>query len=202
MNNPSIQRLSSALTLLIALLTVSPARSQDIFSYFTKWSNANPIEKLYLHTDRSSYYAGQTIWLKGYFLNDLIPDSKSTSVYVELLNERADILLRQIFPAYVGVCIGQVALPEDITSGTYQLRAYSVAMLNQPGFYFTKNISIYGKQAEKANIPGRKNNASFANIQFFPEGGNLLANLVNNIAFKAVDENGFPKEVSCILKND
>ena len=203
MNIPATHFLRMGLVTFMLLALLSTGQAQDIFRLFSQWSSANPVEKLYLHTDRSSYHAGQTIWLKGYFLNDLSPDSKSTSVYVELLDGQSNIRLRHVFPAYMGICLGQVALPGDISSGTYQLRAYSAAMLNQPGFYFTKNIFIYGRQnAEATAASSHKVNDASTSIRFFPEGGNLVANLVNNIAFKATDQNGLPKKVSCILKND
>src|SRR5690606_34420221 len=127
MNIPATHFLRMGLVTFMLLALLSTGQAQDIFRLFSQWSSANPVEKLYLHTDRSSYHAGQTIWLKGYFLNDLSPDSKSTSVYVELLDGQSNIRLRHVFPAYMGICLGQVALPEDISSGTYQLRAYSAA---------------------------------------------------------------------------
>ena len=103
-----------------------------------KWSQANPIEKLYLHLDRDNYTAGQTIWFKGYFLSEFIPSSKSTALNIELLNEGSKLILRKVFPVVMSEGYGQLELPEDLASGTYQLRAYSPLMANQPGFYFAK----------------------------------------------------------------
>lgn len=46
-------------------------------------------EKLFLHTDRSSYLCGEIIWFKAYVANSLNrqPLSLSKIVYVEILNK-------------------------------------------------------------------------------------------------------------------
>ncbi len=44
-------------------------------------------EKLYLHTDRHYYLAGEKIRLKAYILNGFLPDTLSTTLYVELLDK-------------------------------------------------------------------------------------------------------------------
>ena len=164
-----------------------------------KWSQTNPIEKLYLHLDRDNYTAGQTIWFKGYFLSEFIPSSKSTALNIELLNEDSKLILRKVFPVVMSEGYGQLELPEDLASGTYQLRAYSPLMANQPGFYFAKKITVFGKQPKST----AKEAASPAtNITFFPEGGNLITMLLNNVAFKAVDEKGLPIDVKLDIHNN
>ncbi|MBS1744616.1 MAG: hypothetical protein JST21_00455 [Bacteroidetes bacterium] len=39
-------------------------------------------------------------------------------------------------------------------------------------------------------------------IHFFPEGGNLVAGVINKIAFKATDQNGDPVQISGVLKDN
>ena len=48
----------------------------------------SPQEKVYLHTDKHFYSAGETIWLKSYLVNAAThqPSTKSQYVYVELLD--------------------------------------------------------------------------------------------------------------------
>lgn len=178
----------------------SKAGAQQIFNSFNQWSKNNPIEKLYLHTDRSAYYAGQTIFMKSYFFNDLQADTKSTTVYIELLNSSAEIVVRRVFPVFAGISLGQMELTDDIASGNYLLRAYSPAMLNYPGFYFTKVITVVGTAPASPVSNSIQNNT--ADIVFFPEGGNLIEGLFNNIAFKVTDKNGTPLNVSGTLKDN
>lgn len=185
-----------SLLLLVTTIAIT-SNAQNAESNLTRWAEVNPIEKLYLHLDRETYFAGQTLWFKGYLMSEYVPSIKTSTVYVELLNNQSKIILRKVFPTYLGSIIGQLDIPDNITSGSYQLRAYSPLMLNQPGFLYSNRINIYGKEAKSQSQPQPKS----LNIEFFPEGGNLITGLLNTVAFKATDENGLPVAVTGQLKN-
>ena len=68
-------------------------------------------------------------------------------------------------------------------------------MLNQPDYLFSKNIRVFGKPVEAS--PELANDS--IRVDFFPEGGNLISGLENNMAFKAVDANGLPADVELIV---
>ncbi len=53
-----------------------------------KFSIVYPQQKVYLHLDKTSYKAGEMIWVKAYLLNGLnhLPDTLSTNLYVELIS--------------------------------------------------------------------------------------------------------------------
>lgn len=188
------------LNLLLLATTYSSTFAQTIENKLAAWVKTNPVEKLYLHLDRESYFAGQTIWLKGYFMAGLIPSGQSSSMYVELINSENDVVLRNVFPVYYGTTVGgQIDIPENLVAGTYQLRAYSSIMLNQPGFVFHKRISIWGKKDKKksTDIP-----EGTSQLLFFPEGGNLVKGLLNIVAFKAIDKYGMPLSVEGDIKSE
>lgn len=187
------------LFLLVSAFSTFAASSQTLENNLANWANSNPIEKLYLHLDRESYTAGQTIWFKGYFISDYIPSSRSTAMNVELLNDKSQVILRKIFPAFMSESFGQLELPEDLTSGVYFIRGYSPVMLNQPGHFFIKKVSIFGKQPKTVS---KEVTTQGVTISFFPEGGNLIYTLMNNVAFKAVDEKGMPVDVSLEIRNN
>lgn len=185
---------------LLLLFATAPAISQNAEINLANWAQKNPIEKVYLHLDRQSYHSGQTVWFKAYFLSDYIPSVKNTTLYVELLNNQSAVISRKIFPAYMGMAIGQIDLPETLVSGSYQLRAYTPLMLNQPGFWYSNRITVYGKEAKPAKNEQALQKA--VTLSFFPEGGNLITSLLNIVAFKAVDENGLPVNVQGFIKNN
>ncbi|MBZ4192224.1 hypothetical protein [Niabella beijingensis] len=185
--------------LAIAICGLLAAGAQTPEQTLNNWSEKNSIEKLYLHLDRESYIAGQSIWFKGYLMTDYVPSLRTSTVYVELLDNNSAVVMRNIFPAYLGVTLGQIEIPETFVSGSYQLRAYAPLMLNQPGFVYSKRIEIFGTAAKGTKT---KETTAATNLQFFPEGGNLINTLLNNVAFKAVDQNGYPVTVSGQLKNN
>ncbi|WP_018629450.1 hypothetical protein [Niabella aurantiaca] len=192
--------LKKLVILAITLGNLLAAKAQTLEQKLDQWGQKSTIEKLYLHLDRESYIAGQSIWFKGYFLSDYTPSVKNSSVYLELLNNKSAVVVRQIFPAYLGVSMGQLEIPENFPSGSYQIRAYSPLMLNQPGFVYSKRIEIFGAAAKETKTKATA--ANTIDLQFFPEGGNFILALLNNVAFKAVDQNGYPVSVSGLLKNN
>jgi len=81
---------------------ISSVWSQQPDELLDRWSAQSPIEKVYLHFDRDSYIAGQTAWFKAYLYSDYQPDSISSSLYAELLNENGTILKRLAMAVFFG----------------------------------------------------------------------------------------------------
>src|SRR5690606_27942015 len=115
-----------------------------------------------------------------------------------LLNHESEVVLKKIFPVYAGTAPGQLDLPDNFSSGQYQLRAYSRVMLNQPGFTFNKRITIHGKENKDAVYEKIFDSNQLA---FFPEGGNFITGVVNVVAFKSIDKNGMPLNITGDVKN-
>lgn len=188
-------------TVLLALSFVyASSNAQNPAEILNKWSAKSPIEKVYLHTDRENYIAGETAWFKAYLYSDYLPDTISTVLYTELINESSQIIRRSISPVLVGSSNGHLDLPDTLSSGFYVLQSYTSTMLNQqPDFIFKRRIFIYGKNnSQVASKPQERK----IRIDFFPEGGNLVAGLNNTVAFKATDQNGYPVIVKGIIKNE
>ena len=84
---------------------------------------------------------------------------------------------------------GSLYLPLTLGSGNYKLRAYTNWMKNGgPDCFFEKIITIVNVQ-KVAALP-EKESATTYDVQFFPEGGNLVAGLESKIAFKVTDDKG------------
>ncbi len=173
------------------------ASSQSPEQLLNDWSARSPIEKIWLHTDRENYIAGEKAWFKAYLYSDYQPDTISTSLYTELVNDSGRILNRSIVPVLLGTASGQLEIPDGLTRGNYSIRAYTPTMLNHdPEFIFKRSILIYGKNAVQS--PREK----MLRLEFFPEGGNLVSGLVNTLSFKATNEYGQPIAVNGSVFND
>ena len=162
-----------------------------------QWYRKAPVEKAWLHCDRDNYVAGETIWFKAYLSSDFQPDTLSSVLYLELLHPSGSVLTRKAFPVLLASAYGQLELSDSLPAGMYQLRAYTPGMLNNGTEYlFTRRFPVIGKKIirnEKAPVSLR--------LDFFPEGGNLIAGWENMIAFKATDQNGYPVPVSGSIVN-
>jgi hypothetical protein len=174
------------------------------------------IEKVYLHTDRNTYFMGEDLWYKAYNVkvsNNLLFDN-SNILYVELINDDSKIIARNKTNLEMGLGHGDFQLQDSlgIKPGVYELRAYTNWNRNFGNdFVFKKNIEIIdlfeeythpfnktvnGEKNIKTKIEtiNRSNKKSFK-VDFFPEGGSLLEDVASVVGFKAVDINGKPIDV-------
>ncbi|MBO7592112.1 MAG: hypothetical protein J6T00_01900 [Bacteroidaceae bacterium] len=129
------------LYILLLVLLALPIHAQSeetarILSYLQKAMNFNkvvPQEKVYLHFDNMGYFENETLWFKAYVtrtydghLSDL-----SKVLYVELLNPSGDIVKTCKYPIdSLGVSHGEMKLDSLLTSGYYEVRAYTRYMTN------------------------------------------------------------------------
>jgi hypothetical protein len=163
-------------------------------------SERSPIEKVYLHFDRDNYMAGETAWFKAYLFSDFLPDTISTSLYVELLNDSSVIVSRKILPVFLGNSNSQFELPDSLKTGYYFIRAYSPSIFTRdPDFICQQNLFIYGKKNSNAAVLEKP---KALRLEFFPEGGNFITGSINTVAFKATNENGLPVTISGNIKNE
>lgn len=186
--------------LLILLFAGLPSfiKAQSPGELLEQWSARSPIEKTYLQTDREFYLAGETAWFKAYLYADFYPDTISTNLYVELLNAKAEVLAKKVWPVIYGCSKGQFDLPDTLSSGHYYLRAYSGTTLNQgEDFLFQKNFYVRGKKPGTASAP-----QPAVRVEFFPESGNFVAGLPNSVAVKITDGAGMPLNRTGIVKDD
>jgi hypothetical protein len=185
------------LLIILFLLCFSGIKSQDIES----WLETNekvPVEKLYLHTDREIYFAGDTIWLKSYLTDSrsgrLIPGAEN--VYLHLIDSKGEIVLDKILICVNGQAPGHISLSPELETGNYLLRSYTDYLLNfgeQSYFYKRLHVAkpatsiqeIESKTLEEPEPP------MVADVSFLPEGGKILEGMTNLVAFKAIDKNGF-----------
>jgi hypothetical protein len=158
-------------------------------------------QKIYIHTNKNHYNAGDAIWFKSYLFDGInhVPVNTPSNLYVDLVNSSGVLMERRILLSEEGFSEGDISLPRDIPDGNYMIRAYTSWMRNfGEEFYYTKYIYIRNQLYE--NIIPRseaRSNRRFnrdlerlsagENIYFFPEGGNIINGIRGRIAFRAVD---------------
>jgi hypothetical protein len=148
-----------------------------------------PQEKAYSLTDRKSYVAGETIWTSSFVTLEGKPSVLSKVLYITLSDATGKIISKKMQALKNGQSSGNIDIPENILSGTYYLRTYTLWMQNFPAFIAVEPISILNTDYSKTKpIAPSKN----YNIGFFPEGGNLVAGVKSIVAFKTIDGNGLP----------
>lgn len=151
-------------------------------------------EKLYLHVDREMYSPGDDIWFKSYLVNGLNNQliSGYKNIYVQLISESGEVIQNRLFLSQEGTGRGDFSIPTDIKEGTYIIRASTKYQQNfGEESFFHKKIFISGFGSSASNSKkSTEISASKIDVSFLPEGGNFVANAVNRIAFKAINETG------------
>ena len=102
-------------------------------------------EKVYLHTDRSHYVAGEYLWFRAFRTDAAThqPAMYSRFVYVELYDARDRLVNRIKVMEREGVFAGSFPLDPYLPTGRYTLRAYTYWMQNfDEAFYFRKEITV------------------------------------------------------------
>jgi len=184
----------------LCLLTICPvfilstAYSQDnlnaITTAFNQYHQNTIREKIFVHTDKSFYVTGEIAWFKLYVVDasNNKPLDLSKVAYVEILDSANKHLLQARIALHAAEGNGSFYLPVSINSGKYKIRAYTNWMKNFGAeYFFEKNITIVNVE-KRVDLPLQ--HANKYDIQFFPEGGNLVNNIAATIAFKGTDEYG------------
>lgn len=201
-----MKRLSKFIFVLCVLGLISSeafAQVDSLRAKFNKFRVNNPQEKIYVHTDQELYLTGETLWMKIYCVDGAlhVPSDLSKVAYVEVVDQENKVILQGKVALKDGGGKGTLFIPASISSGNYQLRAYTQWMKNfGPGFFFHKQISI----VNSFRAPERTNATEVAPItaQFYPEGGNLVSGLESKVAIKVTDRNQRGVSFSGIVVNE
>lgn len=187
-----------------------------------------PQEKVYLQFDNTTYYVGETIWFKAYVVNATDHHRAASKVlYVDLLNTNGKLIKQLKLKIVAGQADGCFHINDgalkfanilrgiqDFPSGYYEVRAYTMNMLNfreeavfsrilpvfenpQKNIPYSKSKPVINKY-DQDNQQKRIKTASIEelNVSFYPEGGHLLLGKPCRVAFKATGINGLGIDVS------
>jgi hypothetical protein len=164
---------------------------------FEQFGTQGLTEKLYVHTDKDFYTPGEVIWFKVYAVDGIFnkPLDLSKTAYIEILDKDHRPVLQGKIPMSEGSGVGSFTIQASVSSGNYLLRAYTNWMKNNsPDFFFEKKLSVVNS-LKKPDWASVQKKAEDYDIQFLPEGGQLVNGIESRVAIKAVDKNG--KGINC-----
>ncbi|MGN6264414.1 MAG: hypothetical protein ACTHM5_02020 [Ginsengibacter sp.] len=175
------------------------------------YTTKEPQTSVYISASKDIYVCGEDLWFNAFILNaqDFALSALDKTLHLQLQQKGSDSAVwQEMYPIINGVAAGHVFLPQTLPEGDYLLKAYTAHSFfaNQPYFYAFAPIRVVKEPRTiiSNKRQGQETSISKSHIQFkvFPEGGNLVAGLQNRVAFKAVNRDGRPEEVSgTLLKN-
>ncbi|MCW3116935.1 MAG: hypothetical protein JWM28_1017 [Chitinophagaceae bacterium] len=164
---------------------------------------ASASEKIFVQTDKLFYTPGEQIWFKAYCLNSVSakPIYTSKTLFLDIVNDRDSVISQSLLHNENGSTDGYIILPFLLNSGYYWLRAYTKDILqNNINNVFVSPVYIYGASGKDPDKLSNDLTTSPREIkegvEFFPEGGSMIAGTNCVIAFRAWDKNGNPAEIS------
>jgi len=164
-------------------------------------------EKAFLQFDRPYpyYVAGDVVYFKAYVTmgERHEPSTISGVLHVDLIDKN-DALLKSISLQLInGTGWGDFALPDTLQKGAYRIRAYTQWMRNDKKPYFFDQFISVSSVNNVDRVAENTTQGLKPELQFFPEGGNLVIDVPSKVAFKAVGTNGMGINVTgVVVDND
>ena len=174
-------------------------------SMIDAFNRAYPQEKVYLHFDNTGYFIGELVRFKAYVVDCTLDSLSRLSrvLYVELVSPGGDVLDTRKVYLNNGLGAGDIKLDDVLTSGFYEIRAYTRWMVNWgseacfsrvfPVFRRPEKEGDYSRKIidEKSGVwrlPDYRDTlktplfSSPVKVGFYPEGGRLIDGVETTVA--------------------
>lgn len=138
--------------MLTAAMTSRPQQiCPNVSMLFNKQRQLYPQEKLFIHTDRTSYMPGERIWLCIYAVDatSLIPTDADMYAYAELLDTQGFTIKRIKIARHNGAYAGYLDTPKDLAEEQCFLRCYTLYSAGLHGYECLTPISIGSSPVSK-----------------------------------------------------
>jgi hypothetical protein len=172
------------------LLASTTVGAQAIQDKFVQYRAQAAQEKVYVHTDREAYVTGETLQASLFVVDGSFhkPSDLSKVAYLELVDATSKAIVQTKVALKTGRGGASVFLPASLSSGNYELRAYTRWMKNYSSeFFFHKKISVVNPFVRMDAVVAVK---TTVDARFFPEGGNWIAGAEGRMGFKVNDSYG------------
>ena len=114
-----------------------------LFFYLDATSQDKKVAKLYYaHIDKELYLPDENIWFKIYIHNPYFLDSKTSNIYVDLVDENKKLLEHQVYLTYLSCINGQIKIPNNYKFSQVNLIIYQINDQKEKINYYQKEISV------------------------------------------------------------
>lgn len=184
------------------LFTNNSTTKDKLIDGLENWQNNYPQEKVFLQTDRNRYAAGEVVWFKATCTYEGKPSFLSRIIYITITNTQGKVVSKSMYKLDANASAnGTIDIGKNWASDSYSVNAYTLWMQNFPSYVASQNIYVYSSNYVNA----KKTQAALPeNIQvdFFPEGGNLIEGINQRCAFKATNHLGYPIDLNTVVKDE
>ncbi len=160
-------------------------------------------ERLFVHTDRDFYVAGEHINFHVYLMDGQQSETRSGFVYLAL-RSADEIVERVTIPMEQGRASGVLYIPDTLSTGHYGITAFTNWMRNQDENSFFNTPVLIANRFDSdpffdvsARDPSQK-----PDLSFYAEGGRLIQEVDNHVVIKASLSSGLQRREAWIRDMD
>jgi hypothetical protein len=113
-----------------------------IFHLDATSQDKNIAKLYYAHIDKELYLPDENIWFKIYIYNPYFLDTKSSNIYVDLVDENKKVLEHQVYLTYLSCINGQIKIPNNYKFSQVNLIIYQINDQKEKINYYQKEISV------------------------------------------------------------
>ncbi len=148
-------------------------------------------EVVFVHINKSTFVKGETIGLKAYVFDKKTREFsiETSNLYFAILDSSGKTLTDKMVMVNYGTAVAEIEIDNTFKTGDYEIRAYTNWMKNfEEQNLFTAKIRVLNPDFEES-LKSVSVSKSF-DIQALPEGGQMLADVLNTIGIIVKNEKG------------
>jgi len=150
-------------------------------------TNAQNLPQIYVHTDRSMYLPGDTVWFKAYIMAGGKMTSAVKNLYIDWADSAHQVLACNAHIAAEGYSLGQYVISETYDSPFLYLNAYTGNIHDKGYLGYVKSLHISaGFRRDRSVKPNERL------MTIVPQNGQLVKGINNTIALRGEQSNGRP----------
>jgi uncharacterized protein YfaS (alpha-2-macroglobulin family) len=112
---------------------------------FERFNKKIPQDRIYLHTDKTFYSPGETLWFSAYVRDaaTMKPSTESDIVQVQLISPKGNVENTYKIICKNGIAAGDFSFAEGCSGGIYKIKAFTNWQKNEPdSLFFEKEITV------------------------------------------------------------
>ena len=194
--------------LLLAMLSAATSEmaQTDSLKDCNVFANGNR-DIVYLLPSKEICETGEDMWFKAYLMDwqNLALSDKSQTLYLQVRNEKGDVVWSEKYPLMAGRGDGHIYIGENWQQGEYYMEGYTRSSFTADSTtnIHPRRIRVVERvmQMDSISTEAVKNDSiqrltAKHRFTLFPEGGHLIDGINSTVAFKATYGNGFPDDAS------
>lgn len=167
--------------LLLSSFLMREKSISEVLEKINQYFNERPMEKIFLHMDKPYYTSGDDLWYSAYVVNynSNTASKLSEILHVEIFDKEGNSVVHQKHPIENGLAHGLIKIP-TLTPDYYLIKAYTNWSKNfGEGLNYNRYIKVVSSKYSSRDNPKE------TSVQFYPEGGAILTNRLNQVLFKS-----------------